>query len=67
MTARVDTCDGVHDSVDDILACAPCAALLDVLQCPMCGEDVWDGPHGHKLAKCWNSDGHVHGAPLAFD
>jgi uncharacterized protein with PIN domain len=23
------------------------------LACPECGEEVWDGPHGSKLAKCW--------------
>jgi hypothetical protein len=33
----------------------------------MCDKPVWDMPRGHKLAKCWNSSGHEHGAPLAFD
>jgi len=37
------------------------------LRCPECGEAVWDGPEGHKLAKCWNSEGHPSGMPLAFD
>ena len=37
------------------------------LTCPECGEAVWDGPLGHKLAKCWNAEGHESGAPLAFD
>jgi hypothetical protein len=39
----------------------------DSLTCPECGEDVWDGPSGSKLAKCWNGAGHMSGAPLAFD
>lgn len=38
-----------------------------VLACPECGEDVWDGPVGHKLAKCWNTQGHESGGTLAFD
>jgi len=38
-----------------------------VLVCPVCREAVWDGPQGHKLAKCWNSEGHPSGMPLAFD
>ena len=42
-------------------------ARLHVLKCPECGEDVWDKPHGHKLAKCWNTEGHAHGGTLAFD
>lgn len=37
------------------------------LRCPECGEEVWDGPRGHKLAKCWNTDGHESGDTLAFD
>jgi hypothetical protein len=37
------------------------------LRCPHCKEPIWDVPRGHKLAKCWNSEGHEHGAPLAFD
>ncbi len=37
------------------------------LICPACGEPVWDGPMGHKLAKCWNSEGHTNGLTLAFD
>lgn len=28
--------------------------------CPKCGKLVWDGPFGHKLAKCW-------GCGTAFD
>lgn len=35
--------------------------------CPECGEDVWDLPSGSKLAKCWNTEGHVNGGTLAFD
>lgn len=30
------------------------------LTCPNCGKEVWDGPHGYKLAKCW-------GCGTAFD
>jgi hypothetical protein len=30
------------------------------LHCPRCCEEVWDGPRGHKLAKCWSCG-------LAFD
>lgn len=37
------------------------------LECPECGEAVWDGPRGHKLAKCWNVEGHANGGTLAFD
>lgn len=37
------------------------------LTCPECGEEIWDGPVGSKLAKCWNSEGHSSGRPLAFD
>lgn len=37
------------------------------LHCPECGEPVWDGPHGYKLAKCWNTEGHASGRTLAFD
>lgn len=37
------------------------------LTCPECGDDVWDLPHGHKLAKCWNTEGHADGGTLAFD
>jgi hypothetical protein len=37
------------------------------LTCPECGEPVWDGPKGHKLAKCWNTEGHADGGTLAFD
>lgn len=37
------------------------------LTCPECGEDVWDLPYGHKLAKCWNTEGHADGGTLAFD
>jgi len=37
------------------------------LVCPECGAEVWDGPKGHKLAKCWNASEHASGAPLAFD
>lgn len=37
------------------------------LTCPECGEPVWDGPRGHKLAKCWNAEGHADGGTLAFD
>jgi predicted RNA-binding Zn-ribbon protein involved in translation (DUF1610 family) len=36
------------------------------LACPECGEEIWDKPHGHKLAKCWNSEGHETGMTLAF-
>lgn len=39
----------------------------DSLTCPECGEPVWDGPEGHKLAKCWNTSGHADGGTLAFD
>ncbi len=42
-------------------------AARDVLTCPDCGEPIWDLPHGHKLAKCWNAEGHDGGGPLAFD
>lgn len=35
--------------------------------CPECGRQVWDLPRGHKLAKCWNVDGHASGTTLAFD
>lgn len=42
-------------------------ALDDVLTCPECGEEVWDGPRGHKLARCWNTEGHASGGTLAFD
>ncbi len=24
-----------------------------ILRCPECNSEVWDMPHGHKLAKCW--------------
>lgn len=37
------------------------------LNCPECKEEIWDLPHGHKLAKCWNAEGHQSGAPFAFD
>lgn len=37
------------------------------LRCPECGEEVWDGPQGSKLAKCWNAEGHADGRTLAFD
>jgi hypothetical protein len=37
------------------------------LHCPECNEPIWDTPQGHKLAKCWNTDGHVSGSTLAFD
>ncbi len=37
------------------------------LRCPECGETIWDGPYGHKLAKCWNGEQHNSGMPLAFD
>ena len=36
------------------------------LICPACGEEVWDGPVGHKLAKCWNYHPST-GGTLAFD
>ena len=36
------------------------------LICPECGEPVWDGPEGHKLPKCWNTEGHASGGTLAF-
>ena len=39
----------------------------DKLTCPECGSEVWDGPEGSKLAKCWNTDGHASGGTLAFD
>jgi predicted RNA-binding Zn-ribbon protein involved in translation (DUF1610 family) len=39
----------------------------EALHCPECGEEVWDLPRGHKLAKCWNSEGHADGGTLAFD
>jgi hypothetical protein len=39
----------------------------ETLTCPECGEEIWDGPHGSKLAKCWNADGHEGGGTLAFD
>lgn len=48
-------------------ACAEHLRAALPLTCPECGEEVWDGPRGHKLAKCWNSEGHESGAPLAFD
>ena len=37
------------------------------LNCPECKEEIWDLPRGHKLAKCWNAEGHQSGAPFAFD
>lgn len=37
------------------------------IRCPECAEEVWDVARGHRLHKCWNSEGHKHGAPLAFD
>jgi hypothetical protein len=37
------------------------------LRCPECDADVWDGPEGSKLAKCWNAEGHADGGTLAFD
>lgn len=37
------------------------------LTCPECGEEIWDGPVGSKLAKCWNTEGHTDGGTLAFD
>ena len=37
------------------------------MNCPECSEEIWDLPHGYKLAKCWNAAGHQSGAPLAFD
>ena len=37
------------------------------LRCPECGEKVHDIPVGSALPKCWNSEGHKSGAPLAFD
>ena len=44
-------------------------ALIEAssLRCPECGADVWDGPAGSKLAKCWNVSGHASGGTLAFD
>ena len=36
------------------------------IECPNCGEEVWDGPHGHKLAKCWNYHPET-GGTVAFD
>jgi len=41
--------------------------MRDNLTCPECGEAIWDGPVGSKLAKCWNSEEHESGRPLAFD
>lgn len=41
--------------------------LYAELTCPECGEIVWDGPQGSKLAKCWNAEQHESGRPLAFD
>lgn len=41
--------------------------MTEDLRCPECGETVWDLPHGSKLAKCWNSEGHESGGTLAFD
>lgn len=35
--------------------------------CPECREPIWDVPRGHKLARCWNAEGHAHGSDLAFD
>lgn len=37
------------------------------MNCPECSEEIWDLPHGYKLAKCWNAEGHQSGAPFAFD
>lgn len=37
------------------------------LKCPECGEPIWDLPSGHKLAKCWNTEGHKDGGTVAFD
>jgi hypothetical protein len=37
------------------------------LTCPECGQEIWDGPFGSKLAKCWNTEGHADGGTLAFD
>jgi len=36
------------------------------LTCPSCGEPIWDGPRGSKLAKCWNFHPET-GGTLAFD
>ena len=36
------------------------------LACPDCGAEIWDGPHGSKLAKCWNYHEST-GGTLAFD
>ncbi len=41
-------------------------SLTRVLTCPLCGEPVWDGPRGYKLAKCWNFHPETDGT-LAFD
>jgi hypothetical protein len=41
--------------------------IVWALTCPECGEAVWDLPRGSKLAKCWNSEAHESGGPLAFD
>lgn len=56
---RCPTC-GQHDN------CGDCDHT-PVLTCPECGDPVWDGPEGSKLAKCWNAGGHASGAPLTFD
>ena len=51
----------------ELLEAAGVPEHADTLTCPECGEEVWDGPHGSKLAKCWNTDGHESGGTLAFD
>ena len=42
-------------------------ADVPTITCPECNEAIWDLPHGHKLAKCWNTEGHADGGTLAFD
>ena len=37
----------------------------ETLVCPFCGVEVWDGPDGSKLAKCWNFHPET-GGTLAF-
>lgn len=43
------------------------AGVPERIHCPECGGEVWDMPHGSKLAKCWNTDVHANGGTLAFD
>lgn len=41
--------------------------FVSIVRCPNCADEVWDRAHGHHLHRCWNSESHEHGGPLAFD